>query len=158
MLPASAAGTLQYFQVKLDVHDRSVCCWPVLCGLSCSYWCAASCLPSPSLSAVLTTLLTITRKSRLLRATTWKSQFQCRWVVMDEHQLDIVSFHFFSKWLAACFCTSCSTRNKFLLTQWTEEKFITLSDGKQKMLSTKTLSRKATSCSAKVKALFYSCL
>lgn len=49
-----------------------------------------------------------------------------------------------------CFCIYCSTKNKFFLTQWTGEKFITLSDGKQKMLSIKTLSRKATSCSTKV--------
>lgn len=50
-----------------------------------------------------------------------------------------------------CFCVYCSTRNKFFLTRWTGEKFITLSDGKQKTLSTKTLSRKATSCSTKVR-------
>lgn len=49
-----------------------------------------------------------------------------------------------------CLCIYLSSRNRFLLTQWMGEKSITLSDGKQKMLSTKTLSRKATSCSTKV--------
>lgn len=40
-------------------------------------WHAASFLLLP---AALKTLLIITRKSRLSRGTTWKSQFQCRWV------------------------------------------------------------------------------
>lgn len=48
------------------------------------------------------------------------------------------------------FCAFRSIRNKFLLTRSMAEKYITLSDGNQKMLSTKTLSRKATSCSTKV--------
>lgn len=48
------------------------------------------------------------------------------------------------------FFTGCSTRSRFLLTQWMAEKFITLSGGKQKTLFTKTLWRKATSCSTKV--------
>lgn len=52
--------------------------------------------------------------------------------------------------LTCFFLTYCSTRSKFLLTQWMAEKFITLSGGKQKMLSTRTLWRKATSCSTKV--------
>lgn len=42
--------------------------------------------------------------------------------------------------LTCFFCfTYCSTRSKFLLTQWMAEKFITLSGGKQKTLSTRTL-------------------
>lgn len=49
------------------------------------------------------------------------------------------------------FWSFCSIRNKFSPTRWTAEKFITLSGGNQKTLSTKTLSRKATSSSTKVK-------
>lgn len=77
--------------------------------------------------------------------------FRLNWILFDL---------MFFKRFTDCFCTYCSTRNKFLLTQWMAEKFITLSDGKQKMLSTKTLSRKATSCSTKVcvKSVLYSYL
>lgn len=54
-------------------------------------------------------------------------------------------------WLDLFFCIYRSTRNKFFLTRWMGEKFITLSDEKQKTLSTKTSSRKATSSSTKVR-------
>lgn len=55
------------------------------------------------------------------------------------------------------FCAFCSIRNKFSPTRSTAEKFITLSGGNQKTLSTKTLSRKATSSSTKVKSVACSC-
>lgn len=51
------------------------------------------------------------------------------------------------------FYAFCSIRNKFSPTRSTAEKSTTLSGGNQKTLSTKTLSRKATSSSTKVRSV-----
>lgn len=79
---------------------------------------------------------------------------KCPWhvnVYVKENVLhQIISCFCYLNFRLKIFFFYCSSKNKCLVTRWMGEKFITLSDEKQKMLSTKTLSRKATSCLTKV--------